>query len=156
MAVALDLPLLPPRVRQRLLRREVNERIRELNASFGLANGSFELICECAHEDCIQRIKVHASLFERTRNEAGRFVSAAAFPFLVANGHELHEIQNVVEHHGDCLLLGSGQAGVAADAEKRESDDSEADGPPSQAKSDADLAKEREREMEESGEELPG
>jgi RNA polymerase sigma-70 factor (ECF subfamily) len=43
-----------------------------------------------------------------------------------------------------------------ADGEKRESEDPEAEDPPSPAKSNADRAKEREREMEESGEELPG
>jgi thioredoxin-like negative regulator of GroEL len=44
----------------------------------------------------------------------------------------------------------------AADGEKRESEDPEAEGSQSPVKSNADRAKEREREMEESGEELPG
>jgi hypothetical protein len=43
-----------------------------------------------------------------------------------------------------------------ADGEQRPSEDPETERPPSPAKSNADRAKEREREMEESGEELPG
>jgi thioredoxin-like negative regulator of GroEL len=44
----------------------------------------------------------------------------------------------------------------ASDDERRESDDPDAEDPPSPARSNADRAKEREREMEERGEELPG
>jgi hypothetical protein len=65
---------------QRLLLREVNERIREISISFGLANGSFELICECGQVGCFQRIDVSASVYERARIEPCRFV--------VAPGHD--------------------------------------------------------------------
>ena len=44
----------------------------------------------------------------------------------------------------------------ATEGEKRESEDPDAENPPSPERSNADRAKEREREMEESGEELPG
>jgi hypothetical protein len=67
--------------RHRLLLREVNERIREISNAFGFKNGSFELICECAREECLQRIEVPAPVYERARKEPGRF--------LVAPGHEL-------------------------------------------------------------------
>jgi hypothetical protein len=116
MVVLVADPLLPhPRVRHRLLLREVNDRIRELNASFGTENGSLELVCECAREECVQRIKVHPSVYERARNKPGRFVAGPGSLFVVADGHELDEIENVVEDHGDCLLVENrGQAGVAA------------------------------------------
>lgn len=173
MVVLVADPVLPhPRVRHRLLLREVNERIRELNASFGAANGNFDLVCECAREECVQRIKVRALVYERARKKPGRFVAGPGSLFVVADGHELGEIDNVVEHHGDCLLVENrGQAGVAAktaeggvlanvipaaEGDKRESDDPDAEDPPSPDRSNADRAKEREREMEESGEELPG
>jgi hypothetical protein len=117
MAVVAE-PLLPhSRVRHRLLLREVNDRIRELNASFGTKSGSYELICECAREECAQRIKVHASVYERARNKPGRFVAAPGTLFVVADGHEFDEIEGVVEHHGGCLLVDNrGRAGVAARA----------------------------------------
>jgi hypothetical protein len=57
----------------------VNERIREISA-FGVANRNIELICECAHKECLQRIEVPSSAFEQARREPGRFV--------VAPGHE--------------------------------------------------------------------
>ena len=118
MAVLVADPLLPhPRVRHRLLLREVNKRIRELNASFGIANGNFDLVCECAREECVQRIKVRALVYERARKRPGRFVAGPGSLFVVADGHELDEIENVVEDHGDCLLLDDGQAGVAARAD---------------------------------------
>ena len=44
----------------------------------------------------------------------------------------------------------------ASEGEMRESEDPDAKNPPSPERSNADRAKEREREMEESGEELPG
>jgi hypothetical protein len=38
--------------------------------------------------------------------------------FVVADGHELDEIENIVEHHGDCLLVDNhGRASVAASAD---------------------------------------
>jgi hypothetical protein len=65
-------------VGQRLLLREVNERIREISISFGLASGSFELICECARGECFQRIDVPAWMYEQARREPGRCVVAAS------------------------------------------------------------------------------
>jgi hypothetical protein len=65
-------------VRERLVLREVNERIREISIAFAYRN--IELICECAHKECLQRIEVPTSVFERARHEHGRFV--------VAPGHD--------------------------------------------------------------------
>jgi hypothetical protein len=42
-------------------------------------------------------------------------VAAPGTLFVVADGHELDEAENVVEHHGDCLLVDNrSRAGVAA------------------------------------------
>jgi hypothetical protein len=146
MAVAAT--LLSPSRRQRLLRREVNERIYELNASFGTTNG--DSICECAREECAQRIEVHASvvverqgnsLLVDNRGQVGFLQSRATRPDDQPDANAEGVMANVM---------------TAADGEKRESEDPDAEDPPSPATSDADGAKDKEREMEESGEELPG
>lgn len=66
-------------VQRRVLFREVNARIRELNKSFGVRAGSYELLCECGRDACVQRIEVPVSVYESAL-ETGRF--------LVAPGHE--------------------------------------------------------------------
>jgi hypothetical protein len=71
---------IPPTTPSRSLFREVNERIRDVNVAFGLGPGSYELVCECAHCDCMQRLPVPGDVYDKVRLAAGRF--------LVANGHE--------------------------------------------------------------------
>lgn len=61
----------------------MNERIRGLNAEFGIVTGSYEVLCECGRDDCVQRIEVPAPVFEEIRSVDGRF--------LVRSGHEDNE-----------------------------------------------------------------
>ena len=82
--------------RQRLVTREVNERIREISIAHGLANGSIELICECARKECLQRVEVPTSVFEQARREPGRFV--------VAPGHERGASDRPVDHDAPAVL----------------------------------------------------
>jgi hypothetical protein len=62
--------------REPLLVREVNERIREVSLSFGMADRRLELICECSRTDCFDRITVAASHYEQIRSQSGQFVVA--------------------------------------------------------------------------------
>jgi hypothetical protein len=64
----------------RSLFREVNERIREVNAAFGLGPSSYELVCECSHNDCMERLEIPGEVYEQVRVTADRY--------LVAAGHE--------------------------------------------------------------------
>jgi hypothetical protein len=55
--------------------REVNKRIRELNAAFGATAGTCTLLCECGATGCFERIVVQAEATDAR---------------LVAPGHERH------------------------------------------------------------------
>ena len=66
---------------RRPLFREVNDRIREVNASFGPGSPPHEiLLCECGRDACAERLEVPTDVYEVVRREAHRFV--------VAPGHE--------------------------------------------------------------------
>jgi len=67
-------------VDKRALAREVNERIRAVNASFGFLPMTFEVLCECERGDCLERLEVPSSAYEEVRGELERFV--------VVPGHE--------------------------------------------------------------------
>jgi hypothetical protein len=58
----------------------VNERIRDVNAAFGLGPSSYELVCECAHGNCMKRLEIPGEVYEKIRATADRY--------LVAAGHE--------------------------------------------------------------------
>jgi hypothetical protein len=75
-AIAIDLP-------RRLLLREVNERIREVNGGFVLLGGTpdwVEVFCECGRTGCLERVRMPSGLYEEIRGLDEHF--------LVAPGHE--------------------------------------------------------------------
>jgi hypothetical protein len=74
---------------KRPLFREVNDRIREVNASFGPDAPDNEiLLCECGAEGCAERVEVPRDVYEVVRSEGHRF--------LVAPGHEVPAHDEVV------------------------------------------------------------
>ena len=66
--------------RLRLLLREVNERIRLVNASFVVAEEDVELFCECGASECMQLLRIPASAHDRVR--------ADDYLFIARPGHE--------------------------------------------------------------------
>jgi hypothetical protein len=70
--------------------REVNERLQELADKFELQEETLDLVCECGSIDCDQRIRVSAADYERVRAESTRFV--------VVPGHELPDVEDIVQH----------------------------------------------------------
>lgn len=66
--------------KKRLLFREVNARIRQINDRLWLGDGILELLCECGHEGCVQRMEVAPDVYAQAR--------ADDRAFLVAAGHE--------------------------------------------------------------------
>jgi hypothetical protein len=80
----------------RTLFREVNERIRDVNETFSLSSGSYELVCECDACSCMTRVDVPRDVYETVRMSADRF--------LVIAGHE----------HGGVLVDGTEVYSVVA------------------------------------------
>jgi hypothetical protein len=69
--------------------REVNEQIRSLSDEFSNGEGSITVICECGDADCVERLDVQLSDYERVR--------ADSLLYLVAQGHVFPNVERVVE-----------------------------------------------------------
>jgi hypothetical protein len=80
-------------VRNQVLFREVNERVREAVAHRGYT----EFLCECSNEDCTETLGLDISEYERLRSNPNLF--------LVANGHEMLEVDRVVDQGEGYLLV---------------------------------------------------
>lgn len=51
-----------------------------MNEAFGLGPASYELVCECAYRDCMERMEIPGEVYERVRTAGNRY--------LVIAGHE--------------------------------------------------------------------
>ena len=91
--------------------REINERIEAIAASQGPEDGHlYEFLCECSNRDCTLRVELTVSVYESVRRESTQF--------LVAPGHELPEIEDVVSRGvGFQVVRKRGGAAVIAEAE---------------------------------------
>jgi hypothetical protein len=72
-----------------VLFREVNEQIRSLADEFSTEDGAISVICECGDSDCVERLEVRRSDYERVR--------ADSLLYVVAKGHVFPEVERVVE-----------------------------------------------------------
>ncbi len=71
--------------RNEALFREVNERIREITTW----DSGVEFLCECGDPDCTQPIVMTVEEYEAVRSRATRF--------LIVTGHEIPDVERVVE-----------------------------------------------------------
>jgi hypothetical protein len=84
--------------------REINERLEGLNKTFSELTDKIEFVCECADGTCIERFPMDVAAYERLR--------ADATTFAVKPGHELPDMEEVIEEHGHYLVVRK-QAGEA-------------------------------------------
>lgn len=80
--------------------REVNERVAEVAGDFIATEpdeSRFDFSCECGVRDCAEQIALSLSEYEAVRADATRFV--------VVPGHDLPEIERVVERHPTHLVV---------------------------------------------------
>jgi hypothetical protein len=94
--------IIPKLVRNQLLFREVNERLRE---TIGAFEGPLEFLCECSQEDCIETVGLALEEYERIRSHSNLFV--------VVTGHERIELERVIDQGQGYLLV---EKTVGADA----------------------------------------
>ena len=92
--------------RNEALFREVNERVEELHADGRAA----EFICECADDTCTVFITVPLETYERVRSNPRHF--------LVRQGHEMPQLEEVVEECGDFLIVSKTAPAAARIAEE--------------------------------------
>jgi hypothetical protein len=69
--------------------RDVNERIEDAAASFGLGNQPLNLVCECGDPTCVAQISMTRSEYEALRAEPTHFA--------VAPGHEIADVEEIIE-----------------------------------------------------------
>ena len=88
--------------------REINERVRQIASSHGADAHRYEFYCECSNTDCTLRVELALVDYERVRSHGKRF--------LVAPGHDLPEIEEVVEQtEGWWVVEKEGDAGRLAE-----------------------------------------
>jgi hypothetical protein len=94
--------------------RLLNERLEKQALDRGL-EATFEIVCECAHEDCTLRIPVLVADYEAVRAEPTRF--------FVATGHADPAIERVVESsEGHEIVEKLGEAAMVAEVENPRDD----------------------------------
>ena len=77
--------------------REINERVRDVARSHGTDSHGYSFFCECANTDCTLQVELTVAEYERVRADGARFF---IFP-----GHELPEIEHIVERHDGWSLI---------------------------------------------------
>ena len=77
-----------------ILFRKVNERILEIGDAW---DGMHDLVCECSDTSCMGVLTIHVEDYERLRSKPRCFA--------VLPGHELPEIEDVVERHQHFLIV---------------------------------------------------
>lgn len=71
--------------------RQVNERLKELGEGFSLVSELADFICECGSASCAAPIRMTLAEYERVRSEPDLFV--------ILPGHEIEDVESVVERH---------------------------------------------------------
>src|SRR5436190_7805288 len=77
--------------------RDLNERIRDVSESLLEDGEPVEFICECAHEGCLDRVKLTRELFAEVRDDATWF--------FVVPGHEREDVEVVVERREGYVIV---------------------------------------------------
>jgi hypothetical protein len=79
------------------LYRLVNERIEALSGGVITSSGEFGVICECATLDCKTQIMITPAVYEQVRANSDQFI--------VLRGHQIDEIETIVEDHGGFIVI---------------------------------------------------
>jgi hypothetical protein len=83
------------RAENEALFRDINERVRgfrdQAGETFGAQDELVEFLCECARQDCLEKLRLTAAEYESVR--------AVPTDFVVVPGHEVAEIERVVSEN---------------------------------------------------------
>ena len=111
------MPAQPPDDEHRAARLEVNgRRINEAIERGRDSDASAVFVCECGRLGCNERVELSLRAYEAVRTSFERF--------LVVPGHELAEMEDVVERHPGYLVVAKrGTAGAVAERTDPRSDD---------------------------------
>ena len=89
--------------------RDVNEKLRDLNAAFERITRDSEFVCECANRDCIEHVRMMLDEYEQVRSVSTHFL------VLPDEHHVYPEVEDVIERHDTYFVVEkTGDAGAAA------------------------------------------
>jgi hypothetical protein len=91
------------------LYRTINEKIEDLNAAFGMVTESMGIVCECGQLECSEQIDLDIPTYERVRADSALFV--------VIPGHEIPDVESIVEPHEGFNIIRKDPGGPAELAE---------------------------------------
>jgi hypothetical protein len=95
--------------RNQALFRAVNEKMLELNETFGEIVGTFAIACECSRIDCVELLEIPA--------EAYRAVRESPRTFAVRSDHVAVDVERVLSNHdGYAVVEALGQGARIAEA----------------------------------------
>jgi hypothetical protein len=72
--------------------RDINERVKDLNETFATFTGTMDIVCECGVTNCLERIAISPAEYEQIRSDATTFA--------VVPGHEVPDVEEIVERRG--------------------------------------------------------
>ncbi len=90
--------------------RHVNERIREVGEAFSLVATHTNFVCECADPNCMEQISMTLEEYATVRANPERF--------FVADGHEISDIEDVVERRSNYVVIEKRAGGPAMVAQE--------------------------------------
>jgi hypothetical protein len=91
--------------------REVNEQIEQLNLrSPGRGPATMQIVCECGSATCVERFEVELEEYERARKDPRRF--------LVVPGHEIPDVEIVIERNDAYVVVEKNDAEAEQIAEE--------------------------------------
>jgi hypothetical protein len=85
--------------------REVNERINELDSTFGIERREFTIVCECGKVSCAEHINIAHAHYAELRSDPTWFA--------VLPGHELPSVETVVEKRSGYFVVQKDEGGPA-------------------------------------------
>jgi hypothetical protein len=77
--------------------RKVNDQIEGVNEAFGMITGTMSILCECGKLECIEQLDLTIDAYRELRADATRFA--------VKPGHELPDVERVVERHDSYFVV---------------------------------------------------
>ena len=89
--------------------RKVNDQIEGVNEAFGTITGTMSILCECGKLECIEQLDLTVDAYRELRADPTRFA--------VKPGHELPDVERVVERHDRYFVVEKTEGDAARVAE---------------------------------------
>lgn len=79
------------------LYRQVNERLEDVNETFGGLTNTFQVVCECADIGCTEQITISRDVYQRVRENPDYFI--------LVPGHEAPDVEYPIDSDGNYVIV---------------------------------------------------